>query len=323
MLACAGEPRVDAAPPAADRRPVRIAHPAVVNPFIGTRLYVWPNSAAQRQVERWRRQRPDDAARINAIASQPQAIWFGDWTRDVRTEVRAIVADAARQKTLPVLVAYNIPHRDCGGHASGGARSAEDYRRWIAALAEGIGDHQAVVVLEPDGTAELQCLDPSRLEQRYELLRSAVQTLEENIGTSVYIDAGNALWIAPDEMANRLMKAGLAAAQGFALNVSNFVADSITREYGERIAELTGAKHFIIDSGRNGRGARADAEWCNPHGRGLGRRPSAVTERGRLDAYLWIKPPGESDGSCNGGPPAGEWWAEYALGLVLRAAHRM
>ena len=36
-------------------------------------------------------------------------------------------------------------------------------------------------------------------------------------------------------------------------------------------------------------------------------------------ALLWIKQPGESDGTCNGGPNAGQWWADYALGLAQRA----
>ena len=35
-------------------------------------------------------------------------------------------------------------------------------------------------------------------------------------------------------------------------------------------------------------------------------------------AYLWVKRPGESDGPCNGGPSAGQWWPEYALGLAQR-----
>jgi len=46
---------------------------------------------------------------------------------------------------------------------------------------------------------------------------------------------------------------------------------------------------------RNHRGA-----WCNPEGAGIGQRP-AVTPSGHaeshLDAYVWVKPPGESDGS--------------------------
>lgn len=36
--------------------------------------------------------------------------------------------------------------------------------------------------------------------------------------------------------------------------------------------------------------------WCNQAGAGLGERPQAAPEPG-IDAYVWIKPPGESDGS--------------------------
>ncbi|MGH7487297.1 MAG: glycoside hydrolase family 6 protein, partial [bacterium] len=63
----------------------------------------------------------------------------------------------------------------------------------------------------------------------------------------------------------------------------------------------------------------SDDEWCNPAGRGLGSRPTTNTADPLVDAYLWIKSPGESDGACNGAPPAGEWWADYALGLAERS----
>ncbi|MDA2807699.1 glycoside hydrolase family 6 protein [Nocardiopsis suaedae] len=36
--------------------------------------------------------------------------------------------------------------------------------------------------------------------------------------------------------------------------------------------------------------------WCNQSGAGLGHRPAAEPEPG-IDAYVWVKPPGESDGS--------------------------
>ncbi|CAM5532402.1 glycoside hydrolase family 6 protein [Streptomyces hirsutus] len=35
-----------------------------------------------------------------------------------------------------------------------------------------------------------------------------------------------------------------------------------------------------------------------------------------MDAYLWVKRPGESDGECKGGPKAGEWWEDYAVKLA-------
>ena len=35
-----------------------------------------------------------------------------------------------------------------------------------------------------------------------------------------------------------------------------------------------------------------------------------------IDAYLWVKQPGDSDGPCNGGLPAGVYWPQYAVALA-------
>lgn len=75
----------------------------------------------------------------------------------------------------------------------------------------------------------------------------------------------------------------------------------------------------MVDTSRNGNGplgAAGQDAWCNPPGRALGTPPTTRTGDPLLDAYLWIKRPGESDGSCRGGPSAGTWWPEYALGLA-------
>ncbi len=54
---------------------------------------------------------------------------------------------------VPVLVAYNVPGRDCAQYSAGGAATGDVYRAWIEAFAAGIGDHRAIVILEPDGLA--------------------------------------------------------------------------------------------------------------------------------------------------------------------------
>lgn len=76
----------------------------------------------------------------------------------------------------------------------------------------------------------------------------------------------------------------------------------------------------MLDTSRNGLGPAPGAQWGNPPGRALGPSPrTAGTADPIIDAYLWIKHPGESDGACNGGPSAGTFWADYALGLAQRA----
>jgi len=79
----------------------------------------------------------------------------------------------------------------------------------------------------------------------------------------------------------------------------------------------------VIDTSRNGRGPLDTAPfaaapynqpasvistlnagaWCNPPGAGAGLRPTASTGVALVDAYLWVKNPGGSDGACaiNGG----------------------
>jgi endoglucanase len=123
-------------------------------------------------------------------------------------------------------------------------------------------------------------------------------------------------------MAERLRRVGIGRAQGFALNVSNFNRTTDETAYGHAISRTVGRAHFVIDTSRNGRGPTSERAWCNPPGRALGEPPTAAPRGGgwALDALLWIKAPGESDGRCNGGPPAGRWWRDYALGLAARSA---
>ncbi|MBA3670963.1 MAG: glycoside hydrolase family 6 protein, partial [Gemmatimonadaceae bacterium] len=123
----------------------------------------------------------------------------------------------------------------------------------------------------------------------------------------------------PTDMADRLRKSGIDGADGFALNVSNFQANSVLMTYGDALSRLVGGKHYVIDTSRNGRGGAARREWCNPPGQALGTLPTTDTRRPLVDAFLWVKVPGQSDGTCNGGPRAGEWWPDYALGLSRAA----
>ncbi|OIJ67847.1 glycoside hydrolase family 6 protein [Streptomyces mangrovisoli] len=50
-----------------------------------------------------------------------------------------------------------------------------------------------------------------------------------------------------------------------------------------------------VDGGRYDRRIHI-GNWCNQSGAGLGERPQAAPAAG-IDAYVWMKPPGESDGS--------------------------
>lgn len=292
--------------------------PTYSNPFAGARLYVDPYSRAQRQADEWRATRPADATQMEKIAGQPGTTWFGDWNADIRAAVADRTAAVMASGAVPVYVAYNIPVRDCSQYSGGGATSAAAYRDWIRAFARGLGTTRAVIILEPDAVAAAGCLSSAQRDERYALLADAVDVLMAQ-GSAVYVDAGNPNWVPAAEMAARLQRSGIARATGFSLNVSNFQTTESNIRYGTALSALVGDRRFIIDTSRNGLGPTADNQWCNPDGRALGSAPTVDTGHDLVDAFLWVKLPGESDGTCGGGPAAGQWWAEYALGLAQRA----
>lgn len=326
--ACADSATAPGADVATQRKPKTPTTDSVVTPasptasvLTGAALYVDPYSNARRTADEWKLTRPADATQMEKIAASPQAKWFGNWNTNVAADVDALVTRVSGAAAVPVLVAYNIPQRDCGGLSGGNATSIDQYKSWINAFAAGIGNRRAVVILEPDALAAMDCLSAGDQQTRVSLLSYAVNALRALAATSVYLDAGHAHWQSASVMATRLSAAGIANAAGFSLNVSNFVSDADNIDYGRQLSTLVSGKHFVIDSGRNGLGPTADGQWCNPSGRALGTRPTTATGIAGLDAFLWIKNPGESDGACNGAPAAGAWIPEYALGLAQRAAY--
>jgi endoglucanase len=291
----------------------------------GQGLYVDPSGAASDQVRAWEAAgRTADAAIIRRIADRPMATWFADASPGYAKRAQQLVTNAARVGRLPVLTLYHIPNRDCSGHSAGGAADAAAYRQWITSVATAIRGHRSVVILEPDAVAQTirGCLDTAGAAERLALLNQAVTVLRANAGTLVYLDAGNPTWIRkPAQMSSALRRAGIQKASGFALNVANFERTADNIRYGTSLSKLLAGAHFVIDTSRNGNGpakvGAGDHHWCNPPGRKLGETPTTRTGHRLVDAYLWVKRPGESDGACSAGaPPAGQWWPDYALALA-------
>lgn len=305
------------------------------NPLAGSKLYAVEDSNAARQAVEWRDSRPQAAEAMERLAQLPAAKWLTSM-ESLGSEAEQYLDGAGKAGGLPVVVAYNIPHRDCGMYSAGGAQDLEGYKAYIDKLASLIGTRKAVVVVEPDAIANLadradgECLDAGQRKAQFEALSYASGKLADLRNTAVYLDAGHSDWVDDaGKLADTLRQAGAGKADGFSLNVSNFqpLADSVA--YGNRLSDRLDGKHFVVDTSRNGKGAYENPEypdfsWCNPPGRALGHYPTADTGEERADAYLYIKAPGESDGQddnqakCAGGPRAGEWWPEYALGLVQR-----
>lgn len=282
------------------------------NPFATSSPFAAPVSAAASAA--------DDATGadqeiLRRIAEVPTAMWLTpeaypiDQVGGVVTSTMEASASAGR---APVFVVYGITDRDCSGLESSGGLQPDQYTQWVERIAEAAGN-QATVILEPDALAtSAEC---AQGRQRIDLLSEAVDELTGR-GPTVYVDAGHASWIDPVEMARLLRSVGVDDARGFSTNVAGYESTDDEKAYADAIVAQLGDAHYVIDTSRNGLGS--NGEWCNPPGRALGTLPQTVGA-GALDAYLWIKPPGESDGECGGGPPAGTFWTERALELAANA----
>jgi len=275
------------------------------NPFAGRTL----NSDGGAAFAAYNSASGGDRDLLAKVAMNPAAFWMvgGDGGR-----AGGLVDGGGGEYT--VIVAYNIPNRDCSGESAGGASSPAEYQGWIDSMSQSLQGKQAAVILEPDALA-LSCGDSTE-----SLIAYAVNSLRQNPGVAVYIDGGHSNWVGAGEMANRLRNAGIDQATGFAVNVSNFQPTGALIDYGRNLSGLLGGKPFVIDTSRNG-ARNPGGEWCNPAGAGLGEAPTVATGDDLVHAFLWVKRPGESDGACGqcAGTPAGQFCTSYALELARNA----
>jgi hypothetical protein len=283
-------------------------------------LYRHPES----NVLEWVRANRDDPRRPlieSRIADRPAAVWFADYTpSNITSRVRAVTSAGSANGRVPIVVPYAISNRDCGGPSQGGAPDLGAYDGWIDKFAAGLGSGEVIVVLEPDAIAQSDCLSEGDRGARFASLARAGRVLKAaNPKARVYFDAGHSDWNTPEKQAGLLRQAGAASAassDGVFSNVSNFnrTGDEIT--YVRRTLDALGGPASlgaVIDTSRNGNGAPPDGEWCDPAGRKLGQAPTLTTGEGRIDAYLWVKLPGESDG-CKAAP--GTFTPDYAYDLA-------
>lgn len=256
------------------------------------------------------------------IAKKAQALWLGSEyypTDRVADVVAEYVGLAEAADKTPMLVVYSIPDRDCGQYSSGGLPGVEAYKKWVAEVAEGLEGSSPLLVLEPDALPFYHGGECGNADNRVRLLRWATRHLAD-AGAWVYIDAGHSGWTTGDPTtddtpwdgrAELLKKAGVADARGFSTNVSNFRRTKAEHHYARwMVRELRGlgvkGTKYVVDTSRNGAKDPVDADVINPTWARLGRAPRLRFD-GAFDGTLWVKHPGESDGTVNGGPSSGQW----------------
>lgn len=285
------------------------------------------------QVDEWihtnQHSKPELAGLFKKHLSQkPVANWLGDWNPNPRQRVRELIDHAQANNALFQIVLYNIPHRDFGGFSAGGSQSREAYLSWVNEITMGIGSAEGIIIIEPDALPHANEFDQHRKEQRLATLREAVTNLRKICKNAhIYLDAGHPNWLPASIITELLLKAGIRSANGISLNISNSQMTEDCYRYGLNIVENISAEHgIIIDTSRNGAGPPSEDvtstdAWANPSSSRLGQQPTLRVSlpnifSSRLHGLLWVKPPGESDGSYNGAPPAGEFWPEGAMCLI-------
>jgi endoglucanase len=233
---------------------------------------------------------------------------------------------------IPVITTYFL-HAQLGSCPTAGQISAyaPTFEAQIDALAAATAHRPVVFLLELDAVGSSACIaHDGGLGQWESLLRFEATTLGGLPHAVAYMEGGYSDANNASYAARILNASGIRRVQGFFTNDTheNWTIDEI--RYGERISRLTHGAHFIVNTSENGRGpkrnstrAHGNNDLCNPPGRGLGPRPTTHTGFRGLDALLWTHPPGNSGGTCNGGPPSGVFWPARAIGLAARANGRL
>ncbi|KAK3325110.1 1, 4-beta cellobiohydrolase [Apodospora peruviana] len=254
--------------------------------------------------------------------------------------------------------------------ANGGVANYKAYIDAIRAKLIEYSDIRIILVIEPDSLANLvtntnvaKCSNAAAAYR--ECTKYALQKLNlPNV--AMYLDAGHAGWLgwpaniqpAATLFADVYKDAGSpAAVRGLATNVANYNGWNLTsapsytspnpvydeKSFVQSFSPLLNAAgfpaKFITDTGRSGKQPTGQIEWghwCNAIGTGFGMRPTANTGLDIQDAFVWIKPGGECDGTSDTSavrydyhcgladalqpaPEAGQWFQKYFEQLLTNA----
>lgn len=220
---------------------------------------------------------------------------------------------------VPSDAANPIVGRRRGFYVNAQSRAARASLNGVASSPEQLplvrmGASPSVVIVDPDSLDVTKTC--GHADERVAQIRSVVRILATTPAVT-HLDAGHSAWPSSVKMSVIMNRVGMASARGFATNVANDNFSRSEAAYGEKVSSLTNGSSSVIDTSRSDNGA--GSHWCNPAGRKLGVEPSVPAKAGHHDANLWIKPPVESDGFCNGGPQAGTWWNIAAQELLTNS----
>jgi endoglucanase len=276
------------------------------------------------------------AQALDVIANAPltKRFWFWNTPADPSALVSHYLRRAEQRQpgTVVQLSTYSVVHGHCDGRWSDPPGLVQRYQRWIDGLARGIGNYRVVMFFELDALITADCISRHGLHVRLaDELAPAIARLERQPHVVLYLDAGAADANTYQSTVRMLRKSGIDQAQGFTLNATHFDWTTSELHYGQQIARRLGGKHFVINTGENGRGPLVPKNrvrdgnevLCNPPGRGLGPQSTDTGYRW-ADGFLWFSNPGGSGGACRpGAPPTAAYWPAYAEMLVRNAVYKV
>ncbi|RHY18427.1 hypothetical protein DYB36_012532 [Aphanomyces astaci] len=264
-------------------------------------------------------QYPHLMSAIEVVEGQPIATWYTDRSQDAKTQVQLTVSKCDR----PTVVVYGLPNKDCEGHqsADGSNKTPQDYVAFLESLVTAVGNNDVIYILEPDAIGSLIGGATCAVTYGYEAnLIAALGILGKNPRADIYVDVGYWVLGAQNDakiaaMLGKLDPTGKRL-KGISINTSNFRSTEelarLCSSFAATAKKTTGlSATCVLDISRNFQGPDPSSQWCNPKGRGIGYPPAVRPVAFPLiDYFLWIKPPGESDGFCNGGPNAGAFYID-------------
>jgi endoglucanase len=279
------------------------------------------------------------AALLAKIADQPEANRFSLYSEGggpgaIYGQVHKIVCDnlAADPGSVPIFTTFFL--YQAGYCETKGEILAHrgTFERQIDEMARGIDRRPAVMLLELDAVGASKCMEQNgalpywEADMRYEINRLAALP-----HTVVYMEGGYADGNSPRYTARVLNAVGIAKIRGFWTNDTHEDWTINEVRWGERVSQLTHGSHFIVNTATNGQGPLVPASrvhdgnevLCNAPGRGIGPRPQVNPGFAGVDAFLWTAPPGNSSGTCNGGPASGTFWMAKAESMASLANARL
>ncbi|RLN85308.1 hypothetical protein BBJ28_00022764 [Nothophytophthora sp. Chile5] len=268
---------------------------------------------------------PELAFALEAVEEYSIGAWYTDRlsVTDRATMLDSITSECSEDTRMTIVV-YGIPNKDCNaGLSSGGTvSSTADYQDFLQDLTDAVGDRKVLYVVEPDAVGLLAEDGGCGSSAGYlDNLKVAVEALSANANAQLYVDVG--YWTLEYESQRSTVVSvitELAAAgtlKGITINTSNYRTTTEVTGLCTDFQTAMGSEDLtcIIDTSRNYNDPPS-TEWCNLKTAGIGMPPTSETGVSNLDYFMWIKPPGESDGQCSGstdslaGTTAGTFYQE-------------